>query len=165
MFSSGGTINISSNDGRIPLHYVALAHNLATNDFIISRSSVLSPKDDFGRIPFHYAASCDNVIALKLLGIDSINFQDKTGYSALHFAIIHGSENSVNFLISNGAKLNQMDFSNERRTPLDLAIYFEKHNIISILQNSGCVSGQEIITLAVVEIQRFWRKTNRFVCE
>ena len=50
-----------------------------------------------------------------------INFQNKKGFSALHFAVNDCNHRIVKLLIENGADVNSID--NDRNSPLSIAAY------------------------------------------
>ena len=137
---------------------VEISYNSSTVSLLVTNSNQLGISDQMGRIPLHYACSLDNVNTISMLGFDQINKQDASGFTPLHWAVMHENINSIKLLVDNGAKLNVMDFSLQRRTPLDLSLFVEDGKIYSFLQKVGCVTGIEIQTLAIVEIQRYWRK-------
>ena len=158
LFNSGGSLNIPSIDGRLPLHYAVLNNENSILSLLVTNSDQLDKQDQMGRIPLHYACSLDNVFTISMLGFHQINKQDASGFTPLHWAVMHENINSIKLLVDNGAKLNVMDSSLQRRTPLDLSFFVEDGIIYSFLQKVGCVSGIEIQTLAVIEIQRYWRR-------
>ena len=155
---SGGSINVASIDGRLPLHYAVLNNETSTISLLVTNADQSDIPDQMGRIPLHYACSLDNVVSISILGFHQINKQDTSGYTPLHWAVMHENINTIKLLVNNGAKLNIMDYSIQRRTPLDLSFFVEDSIIYSLLQKVGCVPGIEIQTLAVIEIQRYWRK-------
>ena len=154
---SGGSINLPSIDGRLPLHYAVLSNSQATLAFIVSKENAFNIPDQMGRIPLHYACTLDNTVLIKMLDFVDINYKDVTGFTPLHWAVMHENIHIIKLLVENGAKLNIMDNSLQRRTPLDLSLFNEDVDIYSFLRSLGCVTAMEIQTLAVIEIQRFWR--------
>ena len=114
-----------------------------------------------GRIPLHYACTLDNTVLITMLDFVDINYKDVTGFTPLHWAVMHENIHIIKLLIENGSKYNLMDNSLQRRTPLDLSILNENVSIYNFLRTLGCVTAIEIQTLAVIEIQRFWRKVSR----
>ena len=126
----------------------------------------LNIPDQMGRIPLHYACTLDNTVVIKMLDFADIHYKDFAGYTPLHWAVMHENINIIKLLISNGAKFNVMDNSLQRRTPLDLSLFNEDVNIYTFLRSIGCVTGNEIQTLAVIEIQRYWRRISlrRYYC-
>ncbi|KAI6655703.1 Inversin 1 [Oopsacas minuta] len=161
LINSGGLIDLPSIDGRLPIHYAALTNSCSTIAFLISKGNQLNTPDQMGRIPLHYACTLDNVELITMLGFAQINSQDLSGFTPLHWAVMHENIHTIKILVENDAKINVMDYSMQRRTPLDLSLFIEDREIYSFLRYLGCVTGIEIQTLAVIEIQRFWRHISR----
>jgi ankyrin repeat protein len=80
-----------------------------------------------------------NEYAIELIenGVD-LNYQDKQGYTALHFAVQENSNDIVFSLLANGAKIDISDINGN--TPLWRAMYNRKqinHSIIIDLLKAG----------------------------
>lgn len=63
-------------------------------------------------------------------GID-INLQDKSGYSALYYAVLYNRTNIAKYLIAHGADVNLKD--KDGKTPLDIAIFKGNLDLINII--------------------------------
>ena len=89
----------------------------------ISINDILS-RDE--HIPVHVSTVCRDLMEAK----------DYKGRSALHFAVRTNQVRHARLLIANGAEVDSTD-TVIGRTPLLLAIYWNHHNIIQLLLESG----------------------------
>lgn len=82
-------INISSETGNTPLHFVALGYNLSLASWLIDNGAVIRP-NDYGETPLHWACKHGNLEMVKFLLRNmtryQINIEDLTHKTAVGWA-------------------------------------------------------------------------------
>jgi ankyrin repeat protein len=128
LVSRGASASAANGDGRNALHYVALSNGddsetasaeIATLLLDLDSAIVNSP-DDWGRVPLRYSSGHSNVPFSRVL-LDrggNPNFQDSSGWSAIHNACYYGHLELVLLLIRYGGNVHLKSYLGQ--TPLDL---------------------------------------------
>lgn len=98
--------------GQVPLHYASDSRSEPVVRDLIKYGADVNWTSDSGQTAAHFAAARARVEVLQVLvdsgRLDSINCQDKSGNTPLHFAGMHSD--TVNFLLKNGAtRLDQLN--------------------------------------------------------
>ncbi|CAL2106385.1 Ankyrin repeat-containing protein [Tenacibaculum sp. 190524A02b] len=104
--------NITSKDGKTPLHNIAYGNkNIATFNYFLNKGVNVNQVDKSGNTPLINAAGRNSLDIIKLLSskTSDINLQNKKGVSALSAAVERNSFEVVDYLISNNADVNTKD--------------------------------------------------------
>ncbi|CAI6337836.1 unnamed protein product [Periconia digitata] len=121
--------------GRTPAHVAAAGYNHGGLTFLIDQKpSLLHEKDTQRATPLHYCETATVAEHLVSLGA-KIDARDRSGHSALHYAVIKGYGTIVQSL----CKLNAtIDFNNSRvENPLHVAIRREDYSLATTLVAFG----------------------------
>ena len=137
------SVNIQDTSGKTPLHWAAYTGSAKAINILLEYGAYAKARDDYERTPLHLAAlagweeNVERFLGVKKLKRDSI---DRDGRTPLHLAAIKGSEKVMRLLLDKNetAMINAVD--NNERTPLDLAIRFERENAAVLLSNMYGIS-------------------------
>lgn len=144
LLDKGANVNKENRVGQTPLHLAAWRGHSETVGYLVSYGADVNVKDKRGYTPLHvedinqgarggYREAVELLIAA---GAD-VNARASVpeGYTPLMGACIIGSKEVVQLLISHGADVNA--WSDELRTPLDLAIAYRHKEIEDVLRKHG----------------------------
>lgn len=130
-------------DGYTALHAAASEDQVGAIETLILGGADPNARDGAGSTPLHMAMSNNNhasVRALCALRAD-MNRPDATGRTPLHFGIVApGSLYAVNELLDAGADANLRQCCNHDDSPLDMAAWLGKLEIMRALLEHGAVS-------------------------
>ena len=90
----------------------------------------------------HSAAAFGDVSALKELAVDNeraLHAKDKNGWQPLHEAVRGGHLEAVDFLVKNGANIDEVTNEGSGSSPLNIArtSLHENHPVVRYLSNLG----------------------------
>jgi ankyrin repeat protein len=155
-----------------PLDVAIVCGNLETVEFLISAGARINKDDydpnhvsienEYGDTPLHLALYYNQIEIFKILleaGAD-INKTEKYGNSVLHYAVGIGDLEVIRTLVERGADINKVNIANRHSnnipdgTPLDLAIHFNKTEIIDFLKSAGALVKAPNQDLRQIEILR-----------
>lgn len=122
--------------GWTPLHYAAALGDTACMRVLLDAGAPARAVDSSGTTALHLAAGLASPRAALLLLEAGASATYIDGYYATPLHVAAGkSLEVVRLLVSRGVSLNQVDMSN--RTPLDVAVEFERGDIASFLRSCG----------------------------
>ncbi|MDZ7739193.1 MAG: ankyrin repeat domain-containing protein [Bacteroidales bacterium] len=145
LISEGADVNIRANDGSTALLEAAESSKEITLMLVEKGADITARRDD-GRGIF---TSCIFGILMGATDIELAEFMlskgadvneaatsgDVEGWAAIHYAVNHGNEELVSFLIKNGANVNAK--TKEGLAPLSLALSNEYSGIAETLKAAG----------------------------
>ena len=151
LLNHGANVNVQGHEGWSPLHSAAASGHLQTFRMLIEHNADIHIRNDSGESPLHVAA-CPGVkrshveIMQVLLdrGADP-NLRDNDGSTPLHSSSwwekrgpehpLMGTVEGTRLLLKCGAIVDAED--SEGRTPLQLALEHERHDIAACLKEHG----------------------------
>ena len=139
-------INSTTIKGLTPLHYAAYKGNLELSKYLIQNGANVNALTKLGKNMIHMSAE-GNHPSLMIYYISKrvmdISEPDYNGSTALHWACFSGAVHSVKFLLALHAEINAMD--KKEITPLHLACYFKREDIVIKLLQNGAIKEMENI--------------------
>lgn len=160
LIENGARVDALDDEGRSPLHWAALNGHAFICQILIKYGIDPNVRDFSGRTPLHCAAYGGHVSCLSALaesGSDC-NAQDNDGMCTLHWACSAGRLEAVRLLVDGfGAFPNQIEFGEERYTPLDCALVGEHHDVALYMVERGALSIAAIQDIAASKLQATWR--------
>lgn len=147
LIDHGADVNAKSDDGKTPLTWAA-SNSIENVRLLIARGADVNHAANDGMTPFIQSVfgvlsnkvSTDICTVLLESGADinaTLTSRAALGWSALHFAVINGDTQLVDFLVRHGANVNQV--TNEGSSPLYLAKMEDDDEIIAILKRAGAL--------------------------
>lgn len=130
--------NISNADGDSPLHLAIENANLDLVILLLKNSANPNTPDFEGKTPLYRAVEMESPLLASLLleyKADP-NIADEEGITPLHVAVDLGSMELTNLLLTHNANPNIFNGFDEG-TPLDLAIYTQRADLVLKLYESG----------------------------
>lgn len=128
----GANVNCIGCDGWTPLHYAAHYLNPHCVQLLLAAGADASIANDDGSIPLHYAKNSDGSTELLIAAYPAgVSVTDNMGCTPLHSCAEHGTFAACSALLNAGGDVNAMD--KRGRTPLYLALYWNKPNVIERL--------------------------------
>jgi serine/threonine-protein phosphatase 6 regulatory ankyrin repeat subunit B len=125
----------TNDDGLTPLHWAALGGDEETVAFLLSKGAQANSKDTAGQTPLMGACEEGHVGVIRGLlqhmGATALQETDAQGHTALHWAAMSSQEETVAFLLAQGAQANSRDLSS--RTPLMLACEKGHLGVVQVL--------------------------------
>ncbi|RXK01092.1 hypothetical protein CRU98_01170 [Arcobacter sp. CECT 8986] len=110
IISLNADINIRDNKGRNALYWAIYYKNVDAVKLLIKNGINLYVTPTLFAV--HFAVYNDDVKMLKCLkscGLDIINFLDEINATAFIYAVLYNKIHSINYLLKNGADINQPD--------------------------------------------------------
>ncbi|AXX92667.1 hypothetical protein CPU12_02245 [Malaciobacter molluscorum LMG 25693] len=110
IISLNADINIRDNKGRNALYWAIYYKNIDAVKLLINKGINLYVTPTLYAV--HYAVYNDDVKMLKCLkscGVDIINFLDEINATAFIYAVLYNKIHSIDYLLKNGADINQPD--------------------------------------------------------
>lgn len=179
LLDAGADVNITTVDGRTPLHLSAhCPHEVAS--LLLECGAPVNKEADDGSLPIHDAVRENNIPVIKLLishGSD-INKEDSTGNSPLSIAVDSKFQDAIQLLVTAGAHERgegwhiYQDSGEMRVTRRERAYYpqnpqdiVEMHTLLYMLLRKNSKSGiPRRIVLRILDNARYWLKstTSRF---
>lgn len=148
-------LNTADNDGRTPLHWVAVSADQESLD-VLSRTEGLDydAQDESGKTSLAYAAYQGHQNVVLRVGEQggSSNIVDNDSVSPLHWAASEGYGEIVQILLNQDAYPNYMDREN-KSTPFDYAVMNGHEEIAELIASYGGLSFLDIQQLAILTIQ------------
>ncbi|KAI7974824.1 hypothetical protein EIK77_004916 [Talaromyces pinophilus] len=134
---STSDIETKSNDGQTALHYAAWGGSAAVVEILMRHGSETIAKDKFGNVALHVAAQMGfGTVAKLLIGNTPIDVEGHNNLTPLHYAIIYGHKEVVQYLLDQGAKVDVRD-SKIGWSPLHFAAESGDQEIVRLLVGSG----------------------------
>lgn len=176
LVNSGGDINEKSNDGTTPLQNAVKSEDLEMVTFILDNGANVNHKNISGQTAMDFASG-DISILIKSKGgktskelnvlIDAakkgdltvvknlflegadINAKSKSGITPLHNAAMYGHTDVAEYLLNNGANINQYISSGRyvNKTPYDVALMRKKTETANLLRQYGAYSSEELLLM------------------
>ncbi|KAF6816112.1 ankyrin unc44 [Colletotrichum sojae] len=133
----GLNLNPRSNNGSTPIHFAAVnGASSAAKALIEIDSATIVTKDKEARFPLHLASWFGHLhCATMLASPDTINTKDKFGATPLKIACRSGYKALVQFLLEQGADIDQLD--NDGLTPMATALENQHLAIVTLLLDRG----------------------------
>jgi ankyrin repeat protein len=154
LLDGGADANSKDNKGRTPLHSVAegrylysASDGIPVAQLLLERGADVNVADDDNRTPLHLASYHGRVEIVRALldGDATTNLKAKQGWTPLHEMAIGGDYHSrdtlrygvliAQILLQRGADVSTSNDDNQ--TPLHLASYFGKVEVVLVLLNAG----------------------------
>ena len=136
----GNSVDKTTHDGRLYIHWAASRGNVELVDYLISKGSDFNRTDDKGATPLAFAASngqVDKEVYETFFnnGLD-INYKNAAGANFMQMAIGYDTDLALtDYLISKGLKLTDVDANGN--TIFDYAARTGNVNILKQLQKRG----------------------------
>ena len=143
LIEAGASVDIQDNSKKTPLHWAAYAESAGGIKILLENGAYSKARDDYERTPLHLAAlagrdrAVGELLGIKKLKRDSI---DRDGRTPLHLAAIKGNKEVVRLLLDENQTTMINIVDNNERTPLDLAIRFERENAAVLISNMYGIS-------------------------
>ena len=160
LLEAGADINEKNEYCYSPLDIAIKYGNLEAVKFLISKGAKINKDDydpshisnekNYGETTLHLALYHNHIEIFKTLleaGAE-INKSEKHGNSVLHYAVYNGDLEAIRTLVERGADINKVNISEDNfysipiGTPLDLAIYFNKTEVINYLKSVGAQTNE-----------------------
>ncbi|CAK8671687.1 uncharacterized protein LOC143465350 isoform X2 [Clavelina lepadiformis] len=153
------SIFLHDQEERSPLHWAALGGHAEICDLLIKKGLDPDLRDTYKRSPLLCAAfgGFINCMNLLLENKANVDLQDQEGLSALHWAAQSGHLDATKLLFQYSAFPNPMEYTEERLTPLDHALFNERDEVAQYLIEQGALSSETIRHIAAAQIQACFR--------
>ena len=133
--SSSNDASDDSIGGEVPfLHYVAASGEISLLRILVRQGYDVDARGGRNFTSLMWAANNNHLDIVKFLlqnGAD-VNAQDDTWWTALHKACRNNNMDIVKYLVNNGADKNAKSYPSGR-TPLDIAMAHDHHDIVKFL--------------------------------
>ena len=124
-------INSKDENGATILHRFTKKGDIAGVKSLLEHEADFNATDNEDRSPLHYAIiHRHKKIAKLLVNHLTINSSDKNGFTPLHLAALQDDTELIDFLIDNGAEINERD-AQEGCTPLHIATLYGSKKVFS----------------------------------
>lgn len=134
LVDEGADVNAIAYGSLRILHIACGRRDASIAKFLIARGADVRAKDDSGQTALYYAVFHPDVVELLIAKGADVNARD-CGYTALYWAAKFGLKESVEVLISKGAKVDLMGHFDE--TPLHVAAKGGYEDIVRLLLAKG----------------------------
>ena len=145
LIEKGANVNLQDNDGKTALLWAA-SNSLPNAKILVANDADVNIAANDGMTPFLQATrgvssgkvSLEMCDLLRKKGADinaSLTKNSAMGWNALHYAVINGDVELVNYLIKYAVNVNKA--TSDGSTPLYLAEIAKQEEIIKILKNAG----------------------------
>jgi ankyrin repeat protein len=141
--------------GRTALHYAAMWGRRETVTFLLGQGAQANSRDEDSATPFTLACAKDHVgvarVFLEHMGPEALQETDNEGRTALHYAAFWGHEETVTFLVGQGAQANSGDEIG--CTPFLMACEKGRTGVVQVLvQHMGKQAVQDTATNGVTAL-------------
>ena len=159
LVASGAHVDARDHHGRTPLHEVRC---LQIAELLVANGADVSARDDAGRTPLH-EASCVQIA--ELLVANGADISAKTnggrGVTPLYHAASGSSVPLIEFLIDSGADVNGGPRRRLERTPLDVALWYLRDELLVIRHCGGSAEDEARARRVSVVLRQHGAKTGR----
>lgn len=132
LIDNGANINAISIFGETPLHIAVIGGRLNVVEFLVDKGANISIGNNRGRTPLEEAKRRGNS------EIEDFLMRKQNEYNlSLFDAVKDGGYDKVEGLLNKGANIEATDNSIRSRTPLDLAVEFDRPEILRFLINKA----------------------------
>lgn len=146
LIEKGASVDSKNSSGDTPLHLAIHCDDVETSLILIERGADVSALNDFHDTPLILAVGHEKTkISLELIDKissikkkESLNIQNRDGYTPLHFAVYHKMATVCVKLIEEGADVSMKN--NDNQTPLNLALIEENFNekiCLALIEKGG----------------------------
>ncbi|WP_246210225.1 ankyrin repeat domain-containing protein, partial [Wolbachia endosymbiont of Atemnus politus] len=144
LVESGFDINSKDANGITLLHKFTKEGDIVRVKSLLEHEADFSAIDNENRNPLHYAVMHEHKKIAKLLVNQlTINSKDKNGFTPLHLAALQDDTELIDFLIAEGAKINEKD-AQEGYTPLHIAsLYGSKKSVQTLIDGRANLEGED----------------------
>ena len=116
----GAAVNTQDMNGDTPLHSALLYHNADNILLLLEHGADLSIMNTVGRMPIHVADEADTLRLLVEKGNAKLDAQDRSGFTALHYAAAAKDKARVSLLLNAGANPSMQNMAGS--TPMHLTV-------------------------------------------
>jgi ankyrin repeat protein len=167
IIANGGRLDARNFNGETALIVASKYRNMSNVIALIGRGCSVNEKDNAGKTALIYAAIMSDLSLVKVLVENNadVDIDDLFGYSALHHACRNADGMAVvEFLLSQGANINQMDRCFQ--TPLMIAVIANNIDIVFALLKAGAdFSWKNIDDKNLLDLMTDSSMKSRFIAE